>query len=348
VPPAEASKGAGGWAVVDPNTGVVHGVIVGTINTYNERKGVIGHEYMGCSANCVLRYQTNATSDGNVAGWNGPNVKWNEPAGTFTISGSSTDTAGNKTTTTQTLVPEKTASDGKNLSTGIVSSVTTHETAPKNDQTARAVVEQKGLDDANAKTTVTFPEWSGGKSFEYQSPGRARANLQSDVKAGLRGEGFVVPDSASGGAAGDSGAGAGAGESGAGDSGAGGDAGGTVVAAGDAAVADASASASLGDEPVADGSGDGRSGAGGGDEGDVAAGEGDADGGGEPADDPSTSEPDVPVFVQTILDLTDQVKTFLDDFFGWFGLGGDDAAGDEVAAGDDAAVEPADEVAVIE
>jgi hypothetical protein len=33
----------------------------------------------------------------------------------------------------------------------------------------------------------------------------------------------------------------------------------------------------------------------------------------------------VPVFVQTILDLTDDVKEFLDDFFGWLGFGESEA-----------------------
>ena len=33
-PPPEASQGVGGWAIVHPGTGVVHGVIVATIETY--------------------------------------------------------------------------------------------------------------------------------------------------------------------------------------------------------------------------------------------------------------------------------------------------------------------------
>ncbi len=249
----------------------------------------------------VLRYQTNATSDGNVAGWNGPNVRWNESSGTFTISGSSSDSAGNKTTTTQTLVPEKTASDGKNLSTGIVSSVTTHETAPKNDQTARVVVEQNGLADVNAKTTVTFPEWSGGKSRVYDSPAKARANIDADVRADLRAEGYVVPD-----ASGDGGAGA---EDGAAGDGAAGDG---VIASGEPAAVDESA---------------GEASGGGGDSSDGDSGSG--AGGGEAESGEATSETDagkseLPVFARAILDLTDQVKTFIDDFFGWLGFDGSD------------------------
>ena len=103
-PPAEALNGVGGWAVVDPTTGNVHGVIVATIDTFRERNGVIGHEYMGCASNCVLRFQTRATDDGNVAGWHGTqtnidangnasqtndgSVKWNDSTKNFTIKNS--------------------------------------------------------------------------------------------------------------------------------------------------------------------------------------------------------------------------------------------------------------------
>jgi len=61
-PPAEALNGVGGWAVVDPATGNVHGVIVATIDTFRERNGVIGHEYMGCASNCVLRFLSNQSN----------------------------------------------------------------------------------------------------------------------------------------------------------------------------------------------------------------------------------------------------------------------------------------------
>ena len=67
---------------------------------------------------------------------------------------------------------------------------------------------------------------------------------------------------------------------------------------------------------------------------------GDEASGTDAASEDGAAEPEVPVFVQTILDLTDQVKTFLDDFFGWLGF----AAPDEpaVTPGDES--EPADAV----
>ena len=93
VPPPEAHDGVGGWAVVDPDTGRVHGVIVGTIESFNsvEARGGMGHEYMGCHSECVLRFQTSSDPDtGNVAGWGSTSgdevvVTYNEPEDNFTV-----------------------------------------------------------------------------------------------------------------------------------------------------------------------------------------------------------------------------------------------------------------------
>jgi hypothetical protein len=135
VPPPEAHEGVGGWAVVDPATGNVHGVIVGTIETFNsvQARGGMGHEYMGCHANCVLRFQTRATADGNVAGWHGTqthidsqgnasqsndgSVKWNPSTNTFSLNN---QVVGGQRS--MTLVPERTARDaaGMDLGTGII------------------------------------------------------------------------------------------------------------------------------------------------------------------------------------------------------------------------------------
>jgi len=144
VPPPEASEGVGGWAVVDPETGNVHGVIVGTIDTFHstEARGGMGTSYMGCHANCVLRFQTRATPDGNVAGYHGTqtrvdengnatqfndgSVRWDESSGTFNMGRTSGDT-----TTRQRLVPSQTSRDENgqgrtyNIGSGIVDIETT-------------------------------------------------------------------------------------------------------------------------------------------------------------------------------------------------------------------------------
>ncbi len=205
-PPAEAMNGVGGWAVVDPITGNVHGVIVATIETFRERNGVIGHEYMGCASNCVLRFQTRATDDGNVAGWHGTqtnidangnasqtndgSVKWNDSTKNFTIKNSSTDSSNSKITRTQTLIPEKTASDGENLHTGIVDIDTEYESSTIAGQRVKGSTKQQNSDDKNSTINVEFPNWSAGKNFTYENPNLLVENIETDVENQLKKDGF--------------------------------------------------------------------------------------------------------------------------------------------------------------
>jgi len=205
-PPAEAMNGVGGWAVVDPITGNVHGVIVATIETFRERNGVIGHEYMGCASNCVLRFQTRVTDDGNVAGWHGTqtnidangnasqtndgSVKWNDSTKNFTIKNSSTDSSNSKITRTQTLIPEKTASDGENLHTGIVDINTEYESSTIAGQRVKGSTKQQNSDDKNSTINVEFPNWSAGKNFTYENPNLLVENIETDVENQLKKDGF--------------------------------------------------------------------------------------------------------------------------------------------------------------
>jgi hypothetical protein len=205
-PPAEAMNGVGGWAVVDPVTGNVHGVIVATIDTFRERNGVIGHEYMGCASNCVLRFQTRATDDGNVAGWHGTqtnidangnasqtndgSVKWNDTTKNFTIKNSSTDSTKAKVTRTQTLIPEKTASDGKNLHTGIVDVNTEYDSSTIAGQRVKGSTKQQNLEDKNSTINVEFPNWAEGKNLTYENPNLFVENIDSDVENELKKDGL--------------------------------------------------------------------------------------------------------------------------------------------------------------
>jgi len=205
-PPSEAMNGVGGWAVVDPITGNVHGVIVATIDTFRERNGVIGHEYMGCASNCVLRFQTRATDDGNVAGWHGTqtnidangnasqtndgSVKWNDTTKNFTIKNSSTDSTKAKVTRTQTLIPEKTASDGKNLHTGIVDVNTEYDSSTIAGQRVKGSTKQQNLEDKNSTINVEFPNWAEGKNLTYENPNLFVENIDSDVENELKKDGL--------------------------------------------------------------------------------------------------------------------------------------------------------------
>ena len=217
VPPPEASEGVGGWAVVDPVTGNVHGVIVGTIDTFNSRGGTIGHEYMGCHANCVLRFQTRATADGNVAGWHGTqthidsngnatqsndgSVRWNAQTRTFSIGG---QVPGG--TRTQTLVPERTARDpeGMNLHTGIVD-IDTNSRFFAEGQSSRVRVFQNDLSSPSSSVTIEFPLWSPeGKAFSYllrhgwmQDPSESELALEgigNDIDDALMADGYTTTE----------------------------------------------------------------------------------------------------------------------------------------------------------
>jgi hypothetical protein len=218
VPPAEAHEGVGGWAVVDPETGNVHGVIVGTIETFNARGGAIGHEYMGCHSNCVLRFQTRATADGNVAGWHGTqthvdaqgqatqsndgSVKWNPSTNTFSLNN---QVAGGQSS--MTLVPERTARDaaGMDLGTGIVD-IQTNITREAQSQTARVRVFQSDLQDTSSDVSLVFPLWSPeGKTFSYvlgqswlganQDSQAALDQITLDVDGALAADGYTTDES---------------------------------------------------------------------------------------------------------------------------------------------------------
>ena len=191
-PPPEASEGVGGWAVVDPDTGKVHGVIVGTIDTYNsvEARGGMGHEYMGCHENCVLRFQTRATADGNVAGYSSSGnteVKFESSQNNFSIKDNNGDYE-------STLIPEQTARDeaGMNLGTGLV------DVKSKNTTSEGVEINQLQEDylDEDVETRILFPEWGvEGKLLEYISERSAASSIDYDIDEQLVLEGYTVETS---------------------------------------------------------------------------------------------------------------------------------------------------------
>lgn len=205
-PPPEALEGVGGWAVVDPNTGNVHGVIVCTNDVCGPSGswgGKMPVDFMGCSG-CDLRFQTRATEDGNVAGWHGTqteidsdgnisqkndgSVKWNSSDNTFTIENQGVSEDGSKVKRKQKLVPEKTATDGKNLQTGIEDIETTIEVTEE-EQKVTLEVTQETLESVESPTEVNYENW---RRFQYEAVESAEANLANDVEAALVEDGFLV------------------------------------------------------------------------------------------------------------------------------------------------------------
>jgi hypothetical protein len=220
VPPPEAFEGPGGWAVVDPTTGIVYGVIVGDWDeqTWQEVKNTRTVDgYMGCPAPCELRFQTRATEDGNVAGWHGTettvdengnatqtnngSVRYDDSSGTFQINNRS----GDGTTTTQTLIPEKTSRDSSgqgrsmNLSSGIVDIRTKREVS-SGGQSATVDTYQSDLNDKTIDAVIALPGLGAdGTSLQYvfgsngYQGGEAVSELgqiQTDLISILLGKGF--------------------------------------------------------------------------------------------------------------------------------------------------------------
>ena len=82
-PPTPAQAAVGGFAIVNPETGVVHGVIVGSIQYFGGNDKTMSHEYMGCPAGCKIIQQSTSDQNGNVAGIHGPDVTYNQDRNVF-------------------------------------------------------------------------------------------------------------------------------------------------------------------------------------------------------------------------------------------------------------------------
>lgn len=190
--PEPAPDEVGGWAVIDPVTGDVKNVIVCTesvCGATGEWGGVLPGD-TSC-AGCLLRKQTNGTSDGNVAGWRsseGMAVTYDgDEDGTFTIVSGGSTGSGDSVEQRMILDPSQTATDpdGMDLHTGIVKRSTTGRFT-EGEQTAQATVDEQrpegGALDSD-RVVVEFDEW--GQDFTYGSAAEAAASLEADVDAAL-------------------------------------------------------------------------------------------------------------------------------------------------------------------
>lgn len=198
-PPAEAYEGQGGWAVVDPNTGVVHGVIVCTTDVCGPSgswAGVLPGEYQGCT-NCNLRFQTRASEDGNVVGYSGHSydsnggvsndgsVKWDSSDNTFNIT-KETNGGDGTTKTKKKLIPSKTMSDGKRPDTGFVDIETDYQSNQINDTNVKVEVRQPDIDSPSA-IKVEYQNW---RVLEYESEQSLKTNLDNDIETKLQEDGY--------------------------------------------------------------------------------------------------------------------------------------------------------------
>lgn len=219
VPPPEAFEGLGGWAVIDPTTGIVYGVIVGDWNaeTWEEVKNTRTVDgYMGCPAPCELRFQTRATADGNVAGWHGTqtnidadgnatqtndgSVRFDQSSGTFSIKNQTGDSS-----ISQTLVPEKTARDengqgrSMDLGTGIVD-IKISKKISSGSESASVDTYRSNLADTTVDAVIALPGLGSEGNLEYVFGSRGNTSLEpvnelsqirTDLISVLMGMGFT-------------------------------------------------------------------------------------------------------------------------------------------------------------
>ena len=220
VPPPEAFEGPGGWAVIDPTTGIVYGVIVGDWNaeTWEEVKNTRTVDgFMGCPAPCELRFQTRATADGNVAGWHGTqtnvdadgnatqtndgSVRFDESTGNFQINNQTGDSS-----SSQTLVPEKTARDengegrSMDLGTGIVD-IRTSKKIVSGSESASVDTYRSDLSDTTVDAVIALPGLGSEGTLEYVFGSRENTSLEpvseigqvrTDLISILMGMGFTT------------------------------------------------------------------------------------------------------------------------------------------------------------
>ena len=197
VPPPEAFEGPGGWAVIDPTTGIVYGVIVGDWNaeTWEEVKNTRTVDgYMGCPAPCELRFQTRATADGNVAGWHGTqtnvdadgnatqtndgSVRFDESTGNFQINNQTGDSS-----SSQTLVPEKTSRDengegrSMDLGTGIVD-IRTSKKIVSGSESASVDTYRSDLSDTTVDAVIALPGLGSEGTLGYVFGSRESTSLE--------------------------------------------------------------------------------------------------------------------------------------------------------------------------
>ena len=197
VPPPEAFEGLGGWAVIDPTTGIVYGVIVGdwSAETWEEVKNTRTVDgFMGCPAPCELRFQTRATADGNVAGWHGTqtnvdadgnatqsndgSVRFDQSTGNFQINNQTGDSS-----SSQTLVPEKTSRDANgegrsmDLGTGIVD-IRTSKRIVSGSESATVDTYRSDLSDTTVDAVIALPGLGSEGTLEYVFGSRENTSLE--------------------------------------------------------------------------------------------------------------------------------------------------------------------------
>jgi hypothetical protein len=189
----------GGWAAVDKETGEVLTVTVGNYNSmedweYTKRR--MAERQPGV----VMRFQTGASEDGNVAGWN--NAQWDEKSDRFVLNNQSSS-GGVSSQSTTTIRPGVVPGDERSLRnymstrTKLTSSTTyTDEQGNTATQRVEGTLSNYQKEDRTEGPDVrlSFPDSPiESESFDYSSPQLAIESFEADVDAALTGEGLSLP-----------------------------------------------------------------------------------------------------------------------------------------------------------
>ena len=67
-PPNSTQSAVGGFAIVNPETGIVHGVITGSTQNFGGNDKTMNTEYMGCPVGCLIVQQSTSDINKNVSG----------------------------------------------------------------------------------------------------------------------------------------------------------------------------------------------------------------------------------------------------------------------------------------
>jgi hypothetical protein len=86
----ETGEPVGGFAIVNPETGVVHGVITGSIEYFGNNDKTMESEYMGCPVGCLIVQQSTSDKNGNIGGVHGPGVTYDDNRNIFKVEESNT------------------------------------------------------------------------------------------------------------------------------------------------------------------------------------------------------------------------------------------------------------------
>jgi len=116
----ETGEPVGGFAIVNPETGVVHGVITGSIEYFGNNDKTMESEYMGCPAGCLIVQQSTSDKNGNIGGVHGPNVTYNDNRNVFQV----TET---NTTQSQTVIESASSTSAIETEVSVSRSVRNYE-----------------------------------------------------------------------------------------------------------------------------------------------------------------------------------------------------------------------------